>query len=195
VRQFELHPKILILAICLFCLFAYGCKKKTPGDVLPVYEYGTISGLQANNGSFSKSDMTLSVLAKKSHIVGCGSENYDLIIEQKSKSNYYREKIFIGDLSLSKKGAIPVSYSLKTCDSLPYATIYIGDDDFRWSTYYPLKSQKNTITLSEYNKNTKEISGTFDITLVIDFGTPDSRTRYPDTVRLHDCQFKEIIND
>ncbi len=185
----------IIILISIFAFFNYGCKKKTKGDILPEYQYGSISGLQVNNSLFSKTNMTLSVWAKKSNIPNCRSDNYSLVINQKSNTDYYNEKIFIGNLTLDKKGTIQFSETNKLCDSIPYVMMNIGDGDLQWNAFYPLKNQKNTITLSEYNKNTKEISGTFDVTLLVDFGTPKSRSLFPDTVHLYNCQFKVIVND
>ena len=136
-------------------------------------------------------------LGKKSNIANCPyTNNYDLFIEQKVNIGYYHERIGFSNLSTDKKGIFQIfSPNQLTCDSIVNVLASTADGDKVLNFYKPLRGQKNTITLTEYNKSTKEVSGTFDITLLIDFGTLDSRAIYPDTIRLYNCQFKTVIND
>ena len=186
-----------ILVLCVLIFFTYACKKKNQEPAQPEYQFGNITGLKVNDTLFSKKGMTLTVLARKSNIQHCLFSNiYSLTIEQKSNTNNFREKFTFGDLSTDRKGVFQISSSNQSvCDSTVSLLGSIADGDHVLNFYNPMRGQKNTITLAEYNKSTKEISGTFDVTLLIDFGTPYSRVTYPDTIRLYNCQFKTVLND
>ncbi len=190
--------KTLFFCVLITSLFVLSCKKKKiQEEDLPNYTMGSISGLRVGDTLLPKADMNLTIFALRPNISGCPySDNYTLHISHKAKTHEYNEKIIISNISLKKTGIHKVITNTTTnCDSLIDAAIYIGGSDFIWYRYYPAKNANNTITLSGYNATTKEVSGTFDITFANFWGTPESRKIYPDTIRLHQCEFKAIINE
>lgn len=191
--------KTLFFYALIAFVFILSCKKKNKQEeALPDnYTMGSISGLRVGDTLLPKSDMNLTIFALRPNISGCPyNDNYTLHISHKAKTHEYEEKITISDISLKKTGIHKVvTNTANNCDSLISAAIYIGGSDFTWYRYYPLKNANNTITLSAYNAATKEVSGTFDITFANSWGTPKSRETYPDTIRLHKCAFKAIINE
>lgn len=190
-----------LLVILVFShLFILGCKKKKETmDELPNYTMGNITNLKIGNTTLPAPNRTLSVLGLKRNITGCQYvNNFSLFIKHSSLNGGYVENIIITNIPLTQKLGVNkvVLGDLTTqCDTIISADVYIGNPDFIWYRYEPLRKAANTITLSSYDSKTKEVSGTFDITFLNVFGTPDSRLTYPDTIRIHDCQFKTVIND
>jgi hypothetical protein len=188
----------LLTVLVVSYLFFGGCKEKEEIiDDKPVYTQGTISSFKIDDLLLPKSNMNLSIFAAKENTKDCQyTDNFSLFIKHSSPTGSYVEKINISNLSPQRLGMRKVFTTYVTrCDTTIYSAISIGNPDFVWYIYEPLKKATNTITLSSYDSKTKEISGTFDITFVNIWGTPDSRLTYPDTIRLHDCQFKTVIND
>jgi hypothetical protein len=189
--------RLLMLSI-FFYLLVLGCKKKEENnEQAPVYVKGSISNLKIGNTILPAPNRTLTVVGVKMNVNGCQySDNFSLIIKHSSLSGSYVEDIDISNLSPKKLGIQKiVEDAFIQCDTVVFANFYIGSPDFVNYRYLPLRKAANTITLSNYDSKTKEISGTFDITFVNVFGTPDSRLIYPDTIRIHDCQFKTVINE
>ncbi len=190
--------KTLFFCALITSLFALSCKKKKiQEEDLPNYTMGSITGLRVGDTLLPKVNMNLTIVAIRSKVSGCPyNDNYTLDINHKAKTNEYNEGIIISNISPEKTGVQKV-FSLQptNCDTLIDAAMYIGGSDFVLYRYYPAKNANNTITLSGYNATTKEVSGTFDITFANFWGTPESRKIYPDTIRLHQCEFKAIINE
>ena len=158
---------------------------------------GEISNLSIGNTFLPTPNKVLNIFALKSKIVGCQfTENYSLFIKHTSQNGGYVEQIVIGNLSPQKTGVNKVfEAGTVACDTTIYVSMWIGGSDFIQYVYDPLKSASSTITLSAYNSATKEVSGTFDMTLVNTWGTAESRKIYPDTISIRGAKFKAIIND
>jgi hypothetical protein len=189
--------KNAFLLCCLLLLAILGCKKKkNVEEGLPTYTMGSI-GLTVDDMILPKKDMNLTVFALRPNISGCQfSDNYTLHIQHKAHTHEYVEKIILSHISPKKVGPQKVITNItNNCDSVVSAAIYIGGSDFTWFRYYPLNKANNTITLNAYNAATKEVSGTFDITFANAWGTPESRKFYFDTIRLHKCAFRAVINE
>jgi hypothetical protein len=188
----------LLIALAFSYLFVLGCKKKKEiMEELPSYAMGSIANLKIGSTVLPAPNRKLSILGLKRNVNGCQySDNFSLIIAHSSLNGSYVEDIGISNLSPKKLGIQKVVEDpLAQCDTIVYANFFIGKPDFILYKYEPLKKATNTITLSSYDSKTKEVAGTFDITFVNIWGTPESRLTYPDTIRIHDCQFKTVINE
>ena len=187
-----------VLLFIFISLFVLSCRKKTVvEDEFPKYKMGEISNLSIGNTVLPKSNMNLSIYALKSKASWCQyPDNYSLFIKHTSQNGSYEEKIIISNLSTQKAGTQKIFESGGlACDTIVETQMYIGNPDFIWHQYIPLKKVNSTITLYAYNSATKEVSGTFDMTLVNTWATADSRKIYPDTVSIRGAKFKAIIND
>lgn len=191
--------KLLIVLVFSY-FFILGCKKKKEIiDELPAYVTGSITNLKIGNSVLPAPDRKLSILGLKRNVSGCQyGDNFSLSIKHSSLNGSYVENIDITNIPLTQKLGVnkvfPADWTAQ-CDTTIFANIYIGSPDFIRYIYEPLKKATNTITLSSYDSKTKEVAGTFDITFVNIWGTPESRLTYPDTIRIHDCQFKTVINE
>ena len=72
----------------------------------------------------------------------------------------------------------------------------VSDGDALGDSYLPVETEENYITLTSYNEDTREVKGTFQITLAVEL--EDHRPRKtvldaPDTIRLTDGRFKAIL--
>ena len=94
----------------------------------------------------------------------------------------------------SQTGTYPLVNTIpQTDDGLVGASYFILDDDVTLGNYKVLVSDSSSfITLISFDSISKELKGTFDITLIVDHRPYAS---YPDTIRFRNGQFHTRLKD
>jgi hypothetical protein len=73
-------------------------------------------------------------------------------------------------------------YPLET--KSPSAILFTGEDDLSLDDYQLLADSGSKITIDKIDQKKKRLSGTFDLTFVIDTSYKQKQDVYPDTIRL-----------
>ena len=123
-------------------------------------------------------------------------------------SNYYigenisRMSFIINNVppNVGKYPIARVEFGNRDCstDTIPgYFHTSIADGDVGGDTYLPIEEEDNFVSIDAYNEATREIAGTFQMTLVIrlEDHNPQKVSGLPDTIRLTEGRFEAILEE
>jgi hypothetical protein len=179
----------LLYSLFFFLLAFLGCKKTS------MYFWGTIDGLNANGKAIPRKEFTLSLDALKNRAGDCNSSYYTIFIRHHAKNDTLLEKIAINGLLHGGVGKKNLKYvPLSNCDTIPTARFYMSTGDLGIGDYVLLKDSDSFISIDNFNTQTNDIAGSFDLTFVADGTSSRSRAIYPDTIRFSGAKFTARVN-
>jgi hypothetical protein len=185
--------KNLFFLLCLIS-FALSCRKKeptTPANFI-TGELGTITGLTANGLSLPRKDMTLEIKAIKSNI--CNPLLYDIEIRHKTpNSNAFVESFGFSKLPYGKTGKFPLIHptAAMDCDTVVSSSFLMLDGgDVVIGIYIPQEKTNNYVQIESFDKNTGEVTGTFDIIYKQESSNALARSIYPGNIHFEKARFK-----
>lgn len=176
---------LLLLAISLFT-----CKKEETGP-----RYNGVASAIKNGEPWSAYSGAGQTSVAGSRSGSCAAFNtLEISVGTYSREGFSREYMLFNKISTE-----PGTYSLhayQPCwvDSLPGVsyTNMIDDGDVIGDVYKLLESENSFVTVAGVDQRTNEISGTFQVTLVID-RYPKTGPSAPDTLRFTGGSFKSKI--
>jgi hypothetical protein len=187
--------KIKYSILLIFLLFN-SCKKE---DELPKFNtWGTLSVFYNGDNNYFKNQIS----GYKLNV--CDNQIIGISMKRYNKSNpYFATDSFIwGDIP-TRKGF----YKIKdlgqrlSCSEVPntvevgtYYNINEGDTGIQQYTVLNTSKENNYLQIDEYNKETKEIKGRFQVTFVLKY-LPKYRKSDPDTVRFTNGVFHTKVLD
>lgn len=185
--------------VCLACLLSLGaCKEEEEPSLIPDYYWGEASALK--NGKEWQPliyGITLRGISRQ----------YGILMDVFSEQGFRRERLTFGYLKKDRIDSFPVLADsiFKNENNFPNELIYSDSCDATHSTmiddgdvvgdFYDVDQTKdNYIEIVEYDEESGEVSGRFEVTFILTYDspwTPDS----PDTVKFTNGVFKTKIWD
>ena len=155
------------------------------------------------NGEDISSGFTVRVAARVGSSTSCfpGKLNLETIYSisdnvQRKAFGVHNIPLQVGHYTISR-----IETGNQVCDSniliASFATS-VSDGDVQGDYYLPTENEDNFVSVASYNETTGEVTGTFQITFVIELeDEPPFKTdpNAPDTIRLTQGQFSAVIRE
>jgi hypothetical protein len=187
--------KIKCSILIIFLLFN-SCKKE---DELPKFNtWGTLSVFYNGDNNYFKNQISgYKLNVCDNQIIGISMNRYNKSNPYFSTDSFY----FTNVPTLKGKYKIINHNQRPTCSDIPNITeigtfygINEGDTGAQQYTVLSTVKENNYLQIDEYNKETKEIKGRFQVTFVLEY-LPKSRSFDPDTVRFTNGVFHTKVFD